>query len=54
MIGRDGYVKILDFGLAKLAHETATAPDEEDLEAPTIVAAVHTEPGDGSAVSLEQ
>ena len=26
MLRRDGYVKILDFGLAKLAHETARRP----------------------------
>ncbi len=44
MVRRDGYVKILDFGLAKLAHETATAANEEDLEATTRVD-VHTEPG---------
>ena len=45
MIRRDGYVKILDFGLAKLAHETAEAVDEVNAEAPTRVGAVNTEPG---------
>ena len=45
MIRRDGYVKILDFGLAKLAHETASEPSEKNLEAPTRVVDAHTEPG---------
>jgi tetratricopeptide (TPR) repeat protein len=45
MIRRDGFVKILDFGLAKLADETAAAaqPAVTDPEAPTKI--VHTEPG---------
>ena len=45
MIRRDGYVKILDFGLAKLAHETASEPSEKKLEAPTRVVDARTEPG---------
>ena len=45
MVRRDGYVKVLDFGLAKLAHETATAAKEIDSDAPTRVAPVNTEPG---------
>jgi serine/threonine protein kinase/Tfp pilus assembly protein PilF len=44
MVRRDGYVKVLDFGLAKLAHETATAAVDVNAEAPTKVA-VKTEPG---------
>ena len=43
--GRDGYVKVLDFGLAMLAHETATAAKDVNAEAPTKVAPVNTEPG---------
>lgn len=43
MVRRDGYVKILDFGLAKLVTETST--DEVDHEAPTVTRAVKTEPG---------
>ena len=45
MVRRDGYVKILDFGLAKLAHETATAANEVNSDAPTRAAPVKTEPG---------
>jgi len=45
MVRRDGYLKILDFGLAKLAHETATAAKEVNAEAPTRVSPVNTEPG---------
>jgi serine/threonine protein kinase/Tfp pilus assembly protein PilF len=45
MVRRDGYVKVLDFGLAKLAHETATAVKEVNSDAPTRVAPVNTEPG---------
>jgi serine/threonine protein kinase len=45
MLRRDGYVKVLDFGLAKLAHETATAAKDVNAEAPTKVAPVNTEPG---------
>jgi serine/threonine-protein kinase len=45
MVRRDGYVKVLDFGLAKLAHETATSAADPNSEAPTRVAPVNTEPG---------
>ncbi|HZI87083.1 MAG TPA: protein kinase, partial [Pyrinomonadaceae bacterium] len=45
MVRRDGYVKVLDFGLAKLAHETASAAKEINTEAPTKAAPVNTEPG---------
>jgi eukaryotic-like serine/threonine-protein kinase len=45
MVRRDGYVKVLDFGLAKLAHETATAAKEVNSDAPTRVVPVNTEPG---------
>ncbi len=45
MVRRDGYVKVLDFGLAKLAHETATAANEVNSDAPTRAAPVNTEPG---------
>ena len=44
MVRRDGYVKVLDFGLAKLAQETK-AEDKLNTEAPTKVVPVHTEPG---------
>ena len=44
MVRRDGYVKVLDFGLAKLAQETK-AEDKPNTEAPTKVVPVHTEPG---------
>jgi serine/threonine protein kinase len=44
MVRRDGYAKVLDFGLAKLAQETE-AKAELDTEAPTRAAPVHTEPG---------
>ena len=44
MVRRDGYVKVLDFGLAKLAQATE-AKDKLDTEAPTRVAPVHTNPG---------
>ena len=44
MVRRDGYVKVLDFGLAKLAQETK-AEDQINTEAPTRVVAVRTEPG---------
>jgi eukaryotic-like serine/threonine-protein kinase len=43
MVRRDGYVKVLDFGLAKLANETSA--DEVDHEAPTMARAIKTEPG---------
>jgi serine/threonine-protein kinase len=45
MVRRDGYVKVLDFGLAKLAHETANSAADVNAEAPTRVVAVNTEPG---------
>ena len=45
MVRRDGYVKVLDFGLAKLAHESAPPPVENNDEAPTRVAPVNTQPG---------
>jgi Tol biopolymer transport system component len=41
MLRADGYVKVLDFGLAKLARDEARAPD---TEAPTL-ALVNTNPG---------
>lgn len=43
MVRRDGYVKVLDFGLAKLAQETEAK--DINTEAPTKVVPVHTEPG---------
>jgi len=45
MVRRDGYVKVLDFGLAKLANETAAAVREVNTEAPTRAGALHTDPG---------
>ena len=44
MVRRDGYVKVLDFGLVKLAQETEVEA-ELNTEAPTIGALVDTEPG---------
>ena len=46
MVRRDGYIKVLDFGLAKLADETAAAAKGVDVntEAPTAVA-LRTDPG---------
>ena len=44
MVRRDGYVKVLDFGLAKLADE-AQAAQEIDTEAATKTKVVNTEPG---------
>lgn len=44
MVRRDGYVKVLDFGLAKLAQETKVN-DELNTEAPTRGAVVQTETG---------
>jgi serine/threonine-protein kinase len=43
MLRRDGYVKVLDFGLAKLADETAAA--DVKAEAPTMTRVVKTDPG---------
>jgi serine/threonine protein kinase len=47
MLSRDGYVKVLDFGLAKLADETAAVAQqgEVDTQAPTKMVVVKTEPG---------
>jgi serine/threonine-protein kinase len=45
MVRRDGYVKVLDFGLAKLADETAAAVKEVNDEAPTRAVPLHTDPG---------
>jgi tetratricopeptide (TPR) repeat protein/tRNA A-37 threonylcarbamoyl transferase component Bud32 len=42
MLRRDGYVKVLDFGIAKLTEHTA---EEADSEANTLVKMVNTEPG---------
>jgi eukaryotic-like serine/threonine-protein kinase len=44
MLRRDGYVKVLDFGLAKLAHDGASVHGSDDGEAPTHVL-IKTEPG---------
>src|SRR5712691_5441757 len=47
MVRKDGLVKVLDFGLAKLADETEVAAKqpETDAEAPTKTKVVNTEPG---------
>ena len=45
MVRRDGYVKVLDFGLAKLANDTASEPEEVATEAPTKIAMFQTDPG---------
>jgi eukaryotic-like serine/threonine-protein kinase len=47
MLRRDGFVKVLDFGLAKLADETQEAAKQQqtDAEAPTRTRVVNTEPG---------
>jgi TolB-like protein/Flp pilus assembly protein TadD/predicted Ser/Thr protein kinase len=44
MLRRDGFVKVLDFGLAKLADEKAARRGEADTEAPT-EALINTAPG---------
>ncbi|HKZ81499.1 MAG TPA: protein kinase [Pyrinomonadaceae bacterium] len=43
MVRRDGFIKVLDFGLAKLTDEAAA--EEADPEAATRTRVVHTEPG---------
>ncbi|HSE21804.1 MAG TPA: protein kinase [Pyrinomonadaceae bacterium] len=43
MLRRDGYVKVLDFGLAKLAVESS--PSEVTPEAPTVPHVLKTDPG---------
>lgn len=46
MLRSDGYIKVLDFGLAKLASRISTAGREEvDREAPTLIRKVDTESG---------
>ena len=46
MVRKDGLVKVLDFGLAKLADETDLAAKQDtDAEAPTKTRVVNTEPG---------
>ena len=46
MLRRDGYVKVLDFGLAKLAKlANETPPTEVTPEAPTMTRVVKTDPG---------
>jgi tetratricopeptide (TPR) repeat protein len=46
MLRRDGYVKVLDFGLAKLADDAIAAKQKEtDTDAPTKTKVVNTEPG---------
>lgn len=47
MVRKDGFVKVLDFGLAKLADESQVAakPEESDGEARTMTRVVNTEPG---------
>jgi len=47
MVRKDGLVKVLDFGLAKLADETQEAAMQAhpDAEAPTMTRVVNTEPG---------
>src|SRR5437773_2253832 len=47
MVRKDGFVKVLDFGLAKLTDETEVAakPQRTDAEAPTMTRLINTEPG---------
>jgi serine/threonine-protein kinase len=44
MLRKDGFVKVLDFGLAKLVDD-ASAEQEHDTEAPTRTRVVNTDPG---------
>jgi serine/threonine protein kinase/Tol biopolymer transport system component len=44
MLRRDGYVKVLDFGLAKLAPDSSSSAGPENAEAPTHLM-IKTEPG---------
>jgi len=45
MVRRDGYVKVLDFGLAKLVDEAQATAQHIDAEAATETIEVNTEPG---------
>lgn len=45
MVRHDGYVKVLDFGLAKLANDTTNDQEEVATEAPTRIALFQTDPG---------
>lgn len=45
MIARDGYAKILDFGLAKLVPQTPATPIENPSQVPTRIAPPHSLPG---------
>jgi serine/threonine-protein kinase len=46
MVRKDGFIKVLDFGLAKLANETIEDKEEEtDSEARTRTKVINTEPG---------
>lgn len=46
MVRKDGFIKVLDFGLAKLANETVEAkPEATDTEARTRTKVINTEPG---------
>ena len=44
MVRKDGFIKVLDFGLAKLANEKSE-PEQTDAEAPTRTKVINTEPG---------
>lgn len=45
MVRKDGFVKVLDFGLAKLANEPGLKIEETDPEARTKTKVINTEPG---------